>query len=169
MTARIRDWWEPRSPDEVEKTPRLHRDAIIYFDEILRPEFSVLEHGSGGSTLWLAERVAHVVTIEHSLEWSLKIRELAPTNVTILATIPDPGSFYDVFFIDGERAKRGPCLLAARGLVKPGGWVVLDNSNRPEYAAERAEFAKCAHLVKRYDRNVEISKYFVTEFWRCQE
>lgn len=163
----VRDWWKPRDPKDVEPIPWLHRDAIIYFEEILRPELSVLEHGCGGSTLWLAERVHNVVTIEHDMSWRLKIRDLAPCSVSILETIPDPGRQYDVFFIDGERAMRGPCLLAARGLVKPGGWVVLDNSNRPEYAAERGELAKCAKLVKRYDRNIPISKYFVTEFWQC--
>ena len=160
-------WFAPTASAEVKPIPWLHPDAVEYFDTILQPGWDVLEHGSGGSTLWLAERVRSVVSVEHTEEWRAKIRELAPANVTMLSDMPAGIFKYDLMFIDGERAKRGLCLDLAPSLVVPGGWVVLDNANRPEYRDEREAFSRKARLVRRFENNIPTSKYFVTEFWRC--
>lgn len=162
-------WYAPRSPDEIIPYPWLHPAAVEYLENLLQPDWRVLEHGAGGSTLWLADRVVSVVTIEHDLGWSDKVRSLAPANVTILQSCPEtPDREYDLFFIDGEREQRGSYLAIAHLLVKAGGWVVLDNANRPEYQDQRAGLKKTAKLVARFDNNIPKSLYFVTEFWRCE-
>ena len=161
-------WYSPRPPDEITAYPWLHPSAVEYFEGILQPEWWVLEHGSGGSTLWLAQRVAHVTSIEHDSKWSAQIRSIAPANATVLSSLPDfNGNTYELFFIDGERNERGKCLKVAHQVVKPGGWVVLDNANRPEYAAEREGLKQWASLKARFDNNEPHSLYFVTEFWKC--
>lgn len=168
MTNKL--WYERSTPDEVQPIPWLHPEATEFFEFILEPDFRVLEHGAGGSTLWLSERVDQVDSVEHDIDWRLKMRELCPANVIMLDRIPPPSSLiYDLCFIDGKREERGPCILAAEKLVRPGGWVVLDNSNRPEYAAERRRLYKFADLKERYDNNIANSLYFVTEFWQCLE
>jgi predicted O-methyltransferase YrrM len=127
----------------------------------------VLEHGAGGSTLWFAGKVQHVITVEHNPEWRQKIQDLAPAhNVTVLERLPDLGYVYDLFFIDGERAQRGNCLEMAHLYVRPGGWVVLDNANRPEYAQQREGLRQHARLIERFDNNIPRFHYIVTEFWQ---
>ncbi len=167
--VRARPWYAPRSPDEITTQPWLHPEAVKYLEELLQPDWSVLEHGAGGSTLWLAARAAKVVTVEHDQLWAMKVRELAPTNVTLLTQLPaktlEPYD-YDLFLIDGERSERGECLDRASMLVKRGGWVVLDNANRPAYAGQREGLREIAKLKARFDNNIPISHYFVTEFWR---
>jgi len=165
-------WYAPRSPDEIVAYPWLHASAVEYLEGILRPDWRVLEHGAGGSTLWFAERVAHVTTIEHDTQWRTRVRELAPDNVEVLARYFEApflvgACTHDLFLIDGDRDSRGHFIESAHLYVKPGGWIVLDNANRPEYAKERAEMAKHAELKARFDNNVPFSLYFVTEFWKC--
>jgi predicted O-methyltransferase YrrM len=164
-----RPWYAPRGADEIVPVPWLHPSATAYLESLLRPDMRVLEHGAGGSTLWFAERVKKVVTFEHDQRWIDKIMALAPVNVTVyidyytsILKVPT----YDLFFIDGAREGRGFCLDTAHLKVKPGGYVVLDNANRPEYAAERKAFAEHATLLARFDNNIPQSKYFITEFWK---
>lgn len=160
-------WYAPRRPEEMEAYPWLHPTAVEYLGELLRPNWRVLEHGAGGSTLWFADRAAKVVSIEHTLQWREEVRRVAPANVTLLESLPEAGQIYNLFLIDGEREMRGRCINAAPLLVKPGGWVVLDNANRPEYADERDGLRAHAKLVARFDNNIPRSLYFVTEFWQC--
>jgi predicted O-methyltransferase YrrM len=164
-----RPWYAPRPPGEVTPKPWLHESAVSYFAQILWPQFVVLEHGAGGSTLWLAERVARVVSIEHDPAWAATIKAKAPPTVRILSYLPMlECEGYNLFFIDGARDERGKCLLLADSVVAPAGWVVLDNANRPEYAQEREHLRKCFKLMRRFDNNQPHSSYFVTEFWqRC--
>jgi len=171
-------WFLPRKPEEITPYPWLHPGVVAYLESLLCPEWRVLEYGAGGSTLWFAERVAKVVSIEHNLEWRTKVRELAPGNVCLMDHYSNGGPppfephGYDLFFIDGDidgnTKTRGTCLETASMFVKPGGWVVLDNANRPEYRAERIKLAKQARLVKHFDNNCGVSMYFVTEFWQCE-
>lgn len=162
-----RPWYLPRSPAEIIHYPWLHPSAVSYLEGLLRPDWRVLEHGAGGSTLWFAERVSKVVSIEHNPEWRMKVRELAPTNVALLETLPEASQDYDLFFIDGAPADRGHNIDAAHLYLKPGGWVVLDNANRPEYILERESLKDHAKMVARFDNNIPRSLYFVTEFWQC--
>ena len=162
------DWIAPRTPDTIMPIPWMHPSAVSYLGEILRPDFWVLEHGSGGSTLWLAERVACVVSVEHDPAWREAVRKLAPTNVTLVTAMDYPANKFDLLLIDGERDKRGDYLMVAHKIVKPGGWVVLDNANRPEYKEQRQFFSEHAELVERFNNNIHSSKYFVTEFWKCE-
>ncbi|MDY7101086.1 MAG: class I SAM-dependent methyltransferase [Actinomycetota bacterium] len=47
-------------------------DAMTAVDRFLatRPDATVVEYGSGASTLWLAKRAARVVSVEHDREWA---------------------------------------------------------------------------------------------------
>jgi predicted O-methyltransferase YrrM len=132
----------------------------------------VIEHGSGGSTLWFAARVKSVTSIEASAGWRPIITERAPANTRIIngsspGDAPRGGRKYDLLLIDGEPLEaRAGWLDEAHKLVKPGGWVVLDNANRPEYAYNRAAFAARALPVRRFDGNVPGSLYLVTEFYK---
>lgn len=170
---KVKPWYAPRSPDEILPYPWLHPHAVEYFEEILQPTWTVLEHGAGGSTLWLAERVKQVTSIEHDPYWRRKVRELAPDNVKVLSLKIADGKGvlacgHDLFFIDGDRLERGTCLAMVDDFVMPGGWIVLDNANRPEYAEQREQLKSRAKLKARFNNNIPGSLYFITEFWQCE-
>lgn len=161
-------WHAPTVPARMKPRPWLSDEATVFFDSILKPEFTVMEHGGGGSTLWLAERVKHVTTIEHDLNWYVVLEKRKPANVTL---VMGQGVLYiapvDVLFIDGEPVEnRAEWILAAQRLVKPGGYVVLDNANRPEYAEAREQMRRTFTEVKRVDGNKGGFLYLVTEFYR---
>lgn len=63
--------------------PWLSYEAIRYMDERLRPDSVVFEYGSGGSTLWFADRVRHVTSIEHDPDWHARVvREAERAGIT---------------------------------------------------------------------------------------
>jgi predicted O-methyltransferase YrrM len=167
-------WWNRSTAEELKPIPWLHPVVIAYFESILQPDFEVLEHGSGGSTLWLAERVKSVLSVENEAEWMERVEAEAPENVRLMLWEKDilpkfSSKKCDLLFIDGEPVtNRQLYLEAAEQLVKPGGWVVLDNANRPEYARQVEIFSKKAQLVKRIDGNEPGTLYFVTEFYRMK-
>ena len=57
---------EKRRPDE----PWLTRDMISILDGWLKDSDIGIEWGAGRSTVWFANRVSHITSIEHSHEWS---------------------------------------------------------------------------------------------------
>ena len=160
------DWTKRSKPAEIKRKPWLADKAIEYFESLLTPEMVVVEFGGGGSSLWLADRVKQVYTVEKDLDWVAVIRKNAPENV-MLCTVLKLIELADILFIDGEPVEeRAWWLDNARLYVKSGGIVVLDNANRPEYAGARAEFAKGAELL--HTVTTQGGKYFVTEFWKVK-
>lgn len=167
----MNQWWKPREAGAIESIPWLSPKAIEFFGSILAPEYDVLEFGAGGSTLWLSERVATVESYEPIREWREEVQKRAGDNVAFLAE-PDfsPVEYYDLIFIDGEPVGvRGVWLFFAPAMAKPGGWIVLDNANRPEYAIERESLKEFADLVFTANGNEGGTRYLVTEFWRLHE
>jgi SAM-dependent methyltransferase len=127
--------------------------AVAYFESILCPEFTVYETGSGGSTLWLAERVARVVTVEQNLDWAevvqgtLEENGLDNVELCLIGEQTHGRNFYDDYaehireyprasfdlvFVDGSDRTRVRTMMHARRRLKPGGWLVLDDSNWPK-------------------------------------
>ena len=99
----------------------------------------VLEYGSGRSTVWLAQRSFHVVSIENSEAWHekvsvvLKKQRLNNVDYRFLTGedyIKPPGfadGTFDLIIIDG--ILRSKCLENVHGMLKAGGCLYLDNSD----------------------------------------
>lgn len=166
------DWFHPTVPARLKPWPWLHPNATAYFESILNKDMAVIEHGSGGSTLWLAERVAHVTSFENNLDWYNGVSKRAPANVTLVMSKDIlPLKPVDLLFIDGEPIeKRIDWLLAAPALIKPGGWVVLDNANREYFSEPKRKLAETFTLRKTIDGNTHSrgvhTEFLVTEFWQ---
>jgi SAM-dependent methyltransferase len=109
-------------------------------DHLARLDFSqaaVLEYGAGYSSLWWAARARTVVAVESRAKWVEDVRRRAPPNLTVIATDEDagayvkaplqPGASFDVIIIDGVH--RQQCAQASLPFLRPGGIVVLDNSD----------------------------------------
>jgi len=126
--------------------PYLAPSAVAYLEEVITPSSKVFEWGAGGSTIWLAKRVAKVVSIEHQLDWYKKLRvRLANEHIDnvdlefiSLAFYPVYSQailgydfHFDLVLVDGR--DRVECIRSAIPKVRPGGFLVLDNSDRPRY------------------------------------
>jgi predicted O-methyltransferase YrrM len=161
-------WYLPTTPVSLSPTPWLSPKATAYLESILRPEFDVIEFGSGGSTLWMAPRVSSVLSYEHNAKWMEAVRRKAPGNVTVLQSGgPNGAGPYDLIFIDGDPvAERAEWIRKAPDMLKPGGWIVLDNANRPEYRGERERLLASADLVESFDGNMGNTEFLVTEFYQ---
>ena len=165
MTAQ--PWWKPSPPAEIPAKPWLSPAVIEYLETIIKPEWDILEHGCGGSTLWFAERCKSVTAYESDPDFAAAIRGRAPSNAKIVSwakpNAPALKSRYDLLLIDGEPIEtRGPWITAALRLVKPGGVIVLDNYNRPEYEAQRRKLED-EILFREFKSGIGL--YLNTEFF----
>lgn len=118
--------------------PRLNKDMLMY------------EFGCGNSTLWFAERVGTVESVEHHKEWYEEIGPKLPANVTLsfeeiiseqtysaitFMAISDEtpyssaifrtGRLYDVILVDG--VYRANSIVNSVRSLKESGVVILDN------------------------------------------
>lgn len=165
-------WWMRAPSALIQPIPWLSPQAVEYLESIVNPDFRVIEHGSGGSTLWFAERVKEVIAYELDLGWFAMLNERKPENVK-LRNANKPAKYskqtFDLLLIDGEPVQdRNLWLERAPQLVKAGGWVILDNANRPEYELARTEFSNFAKLIYTADANEPGTHYLYTEFWQCE-
>lgn len=127
--------------------------AIDFLEGFLKPNMKVFEYGSGGSTLFFAQRVKSVLSIEDNPEWYERVRRrLTEKGVRNAAMILCPFDFknpvgfeassylralpaegFDVLVIDGSEEwsqVRPICFEAAEKRVNPGGIIVVDDSWR---------------------------------------
>lgn len=140
-----------RSGRAFPDTPWLSLESIAELDSILTSygsEARVLEQGAGGSTVFFAERARHVVSYEHDLNWrrqtAARVTDgLVPAQVFLLAYDPNKTDWgqelsgqvsesYDIVFVDGAKYDRTPFVIAAKRLVSPRGYMVVDNTRKPE-------------------------------------
>ncbi len=128
-----------------------------------RSDVHVFEYGSGASTVWLARRAAHVVSVEHDVGFAtiaapmlalpnVQLRVIEPVRASgtpragsgrsgyedcdfsaYVDSIADGAARYDLIIIDGRA--RDACLRRAWDCLGPGGLVVFDNSRRRRYQA----------------------------------
>lgn len=141
----FRSFREQASIDaQGEPLPWVTYPAIEFLRRRLRADMSVFEYGSGGSTLWWAKRVSEVVSVEHDRSWFEKLSSSIPANVSLFhIELNDGGRYsrkiaeyngkFDIVVVDGR--DRVNCLKNSLRALNPGGVIVLDNSDRPQYAA----------------------------------
>lgn len=138
-------WWNER--------------AIRYLGSCVRRGDRVFEWGSGGSTVWLVGLGARVTSVEHDPQWVAKVKDRCPeadvraipgTDEGTLATewvhiYEGPRYFddyvaaidefadesFDVVIVDG--ICRAACLRRGAPKVRPGGVIVLDDSDMGHY------------------------------------
>jgi Methyltransferase domain len=147
--------------------------ATSWLERYLRKDMSVFEYGSGGSTVFFANRVRRVISVEHDALWHRQVSEVlerrgltnceyllrepqqAPSNRPTeyrwdlytstdrafaglvfdgyVKTIdPFPESTFDLVVVDGRA--RASCVHHGLPKVRPGGVLLLDDTDRPEYA-----------------------------------
>lgn len=159
--------------------PTIVDTCIKWLELNIQPDWKVFEWGAGKSTIYFAQKVAEIVSIEHSKGWRdrltrvLKQKELK--NFVIHLIYPDdllpkqyikkkresfklfcdpnkyfsrhflknnftkyvkiidtyPDKYFDLILIDGR--SRPACIKHAMSKIRPGGYLMLDNSERSVY------------------------------------
>lgn len=143
--------------------PWIAYGSISKLKEIVSKDMKVFEFGSGGSTRFFAERVAEVHSVEHHEGWYHKVREDLSqfSNLRLnwkpaiqidggakqaivdesqdgldyndyaqsISVFPD--AYFDIILVDGRA--RNACINNSIEKLKPGGYLILDNSNRNSY------------------------------------
>jgi precorrin-6B methylase 2 len=141
-----------KSPLEL-ALPWFSYGAIDFLERNLRRDMHVFEFGSGGSTIFFAERCASVCAVEEEAPWAARVQAHATErdlpNVEIISAPFDfsrsenfiasdylaqvRSGFWDVIVVDGadnDFTIRPICFRAAESQVKPGGMIVVDDSWR---------------------------------------
>lgn len=129
--------YQRRNPN----APWLVRDMVDILENWLKPTDRGIEWGSGRSTIWFAERVGSLVSVEHSPDWyrrvGAELKQKGLQNVEYhlcedevdYCKVVDTLSPESIDFCLVDGVARDDCALAAIYLVKPGGIVLVDNCN----------------------------------------
>jgi SAM-dependent methyltransferase len=142
-------WWRARGARTPER-PWIVPAAVGWVSRRIRSDWSVLELGAGRSTVWFARRAGRVLSFEDNEFWAgqtrVRLRELGLGNVELrvgpVEELPDaaaalPDASFDlvvVDFLEAPAVTRVDVLKPTMKKVKPGGLLLLDDSDRPGYA-----------------------------------
>ena len=157
--------------------PWMTYSAISILEKRLPPDSTVFEFGSGHSTLFFARLASKVVSVECEREWYETLSKALPANVELLLCSPYEREAYlksltgqqrefDVIVVDAE--DREGCLRVAPTRLAQRGVIVLDDADRPAYAAEAERLV--ASGFKRLDfeglKPAGIRSYSTAIFYR---
>lgn len=106
------------------------------------PRRRILEFGAGWSTIWFAQMACEVVSLEHDLGWWREVKNvldtLWPHRASVLLASPQsfpwfahqvPDDGFDLVLVDCIDEQRLPCLEVSRSKIRPGGWLVVDDTH----------------------------------------
>ena len=122
--------------------PWLTYPFIDFLSPRLKNEMIIFEFGSGNSTLFYAEKVSRVFTVEHNLGWYEKLKKIIPDSVQLHHKVliqngeyshfaADSRIKFDIIIVDGE--DRNNCIINSLSALKEDGVMILDDSERIEY------------------------------------
>lgn len=123
--------------------PWMNFPVITFFDQRLNSRIRLFEYGSGYSSLYYAAKVEQVVSVEHHTGWYYTMLKKVPPNLSLryvplqydgdyCRAIVDENALFDVVIVDGRDRVR--CLEHAATRLSDKGVIVLDDSQRPQYA-----------------------------------
>lgn len=119
---------------------------IDFIKDRLNKTQTIFEYGAGSSTLFYAQRVARVVSVEHDENWFNKIVNTKPGNSEMIFTKLETGGEYakkarslgekfDIIIVDGR--DRVNCCKESIHALSAKGVIVLDDSERDIYDEAR--------------------------------
>lgn len=131
------------------RVPWLGYRAVTHLGHLVRPNWKVLEFGSGMSSLFFARACSNLVSVESDQSWHDRMQEMfseeGMNNIDYRLCDPDsynshpdlPINHFDLIVIDGMA--RDVSAQVAIQLVRPGGYIFYDNSDVPweEYRKAR--------------------------------
>ena len=129
--------------------PWMNYCVVKILQERLTKDLNLFEFGSGYSTLFYAEKVRAVTSVEYDEKWLHIIKSQVPDNVRLILQAKDvDGEYcrvisankdkYDVVIVDGR--DRVNCMKQSMSAVSARGVILLDDSQRERYQ-EGIDFA----------------------------
>lgn len=151
--------------------PWLTRQSVNILSDLLQDTDRGIEFGSGRSTLWFSNRIEHLISIEHNLEWYNYIKrriidldlehkvdyrycETMSDYVSQIDTVEDCS--IDFCLIDGK--ERDTCAMKALAKLKPEGILIIDNVN-----LYLPNDSKSPNSIREFDSNNPSSWQLVLE------
>ena len=115
---------------------------IKFIEKRLNKDFEVFEYGCGNSSLWYAERVKSIISVEHDKDWYELIRKKLPENSKVIykeleygaaysKAVFDEDKKYHIIIVDGR--DRINCAKNAVDALTDTGIIVFDNTDRVQY------------------------------------
>jgi hypothetical protein len=115
---------------------------IDFIESRLNRSMEIFEYGSGNSTLWYADKVKYVTSVEHDQNWYEKVKNNLPDNTTIHYSKLVYGKEYcqyakqldkkfDLIIVDGR--DRVNCIKNSIECLTSSGVIILDDSERSSY------------------------------------
>jgi hypothetical protein len=110
--------------------------AVEYFRQLDFSGKTIFEFGSGNSSLFWADRAAHVTSVESDPRWHALVERSRRSNQKVLlvedleqypSAIDRTDRQYDLIIVDGKR--RFACASAALSHLAEDGMLILDNSD----------------------------------------
>ncbi len=128
--------------------------------------FELLELGGGHSTEFWSQRVKSVITLETDAEWAHTLSADAFPNVEIRTTTAERiaqdmrtlGRAFDAVIVDAS-ANRYRCAKTALGILKPGGFILLDNA---DWYPNTTAMLRAADLIQ-----VDFPDFRPLRWYRC--
>ncbi|MGF7216819.1 hypothetical protein GGR92_002986 [Spirosoma lacussanchae] len=147
-----------------EPLPWLTYPFINFIEPRLNQTLTMFEYGSGNSTLWFAQRVGEIDSVEHDKAWFNEIAPKMPANakltlrevdtaenysaITFMSftdevpyslEVKSKGKLYDIILIDG--IYRNNSVSNSVSVLNPTGVIIIDNVDYVE-SNESTEFLK---------------------------
>lgn len=120
------------------RVPWISYSARREIARLIKPDWRMVEFGSGSSTAWFAKHCSFVHSIESDPDWFLRVqaqtRKLANVRCELrpLESYADLSEYADgslaFVFIDGQ--DRSGCARSALREIQRGGYAYLDNSDK---------------------------------------
>jgi SAM-dependent methyltransferase len=130
--------------DETGQTvPWMTYAAIDFLKKNLTKNHEIFEFGCGSSTLFFSERVKKIIGVETKVKWFelLKSANLANVEITLMEDglinplyenfAKNSGKKFDFIIVDS--IKRFLSATNSIEALKPGGSIILDDSERDNY------------------------------------
>lgn len=168
--------------------PWIHDDVIKFLEKKINKNTTMLEFGSGDSTIYFSNLTNNLISIEHNKDWYNKIKPHLKSNVKYILsyvnyvsrpstdmkfynhdTIEEllgeniPDEHFDIIFIDG--INRVNCVYGSINKLKKGGVLILDDSNRIENPVSDGSYAPIKKLVEGWKEYRFRSNNRNTDFW----
>ena len=122
--------------------PWLNYPTIALLEKRLNKKHLLFEYGSGYSTLFFANLVSGIVSVEYDKEWLDRINSMQPKNAVVhhvpkdidgkyCRSILSSETNYHIFLIDGR--DRINCIKQSIKKLTDDGVIIFDDSQRSEY------------------------------------
>ena len=118
--------------------PWMSNAAIEKYSSLVGDGIYVLELGAGHSTVWLAQKGCKVESYEHDKHWFKFVNDHLTSDQVNVHFVENyeseickyPPNTFDIVVVDG--INRIECMeeVLKHKVVKPGGWVLFDDSER---------------------------------------